>query len=192
MRGSGQEVRGGWVRNGRGRAGGIPRDTLHHTTLTKSPEHTRTFCAVRKSLVALALLLRERASRGLNAESPPCPNSPGLTNRPANPSPLPLGSSFVFCPPTQRSIIPNILPLYIVRAPRTPCLPAPPAWAPLGNKPPSFSTKYPPYQGSALPVQQIFCGRERKKAVCQGSTLPVRGENRRKTERRTAVWTLSR
>ena len=39
--------------------------TLQHTTLVKSPEYTRTFCAVRKSLVSLSLCLQERASRGL-------------------------------------------------------------------------------------------------------------------------------
>ena len=48
--------------------------TLQHTTLVKSPEYTRTFCAVRKSLVSLSLCLRERASRGLIV-----PLAPALT-----------------------------------------------------------------------------------------------------------------
>ena len=124
--------------------------------------------------------------------------TPGLPSRLACSCPLPRGSSFVVGPPTQRSIIPNILPLYIVRAPRTPCLPAPPAWAPLGNRTPIFSTKYPPCQGSVLPVSAGFlrkgteksrlsrkytscwgenCRKSREEeqrfGVCQGSVLPV-------------------
>ena len=35
------------------------------------------------------LCYRSRGSFGLRACSPPCPNSPGLTSRPANPGPLP-------------------------------------------------------------------------------------------------------
>ena len=50
---------------------GAGHDTLQHTTLVKSPEYTRTFCAVRKSLVSLSLCLRERASRGLNVPLAP-------------------------------------------------------------------------------------------------------------------------
>lgn len=60
--------------------------------------------------------------------------TPGLPSRLPDPSPLPLGSSFVFCPPARRSTIPSALPLYIVRAPRTLYLPAPPEQCHLAGK----------------------------------------------------------
>ena len=64
---------------------------------------------------------------------------------------------------------------------------------------PPFSTKYPPCQGSVLLVSAVFCElqqisgeKEREKAPCQGSALPVGAKIVEKTEKRTAVWPLSR
>ena len=60
---------------------------------------------------------------------------------------------------------------------------------PLGNKTLPFSTKYPLVKEAHFLLQQVFCGRERKKAVCQGSTLPIRGENCRKSRKKNSgLW----
>ena len=123
-------------------------------------------------------LVRQRASRGLNAESPPCPNSPGLTSRPANPSPLPRGSSFVVRPPTHREQV-GTSPCF-QRSLKLPQRPArcPASVVSLGG------------EGRARGPQYFFA--EKMLGWVLGSALPVGAKIVEKAERRTSVWALSR
>ena len=108
--GSGPGVGGGWVRDGRGRAGGFTSNALRRTTLANPRSAQELFVQSTKALPLARICYRSRGSFGLRACSPPCPNSPGLTSRPASPGPLPRRSSFVICPPTRGGQFSVVLP----------------------------------------------------------------------------------
>ena len=64
--------------------------------------------------------------------------------------------------------------------------PSPPAWVPLGNRTPSFSTKYPLVKEVHFLFQQVFWRKRTEKAACPGSTLPVGAKIVEKAEKKSS------
>ena len=127
-------------------------------------KRARTFCAQHKSLAACTDLLPLARLFWAKSMFTPLPQFP----RPCEPRclHLPAAAGVKFCcvahPPGGSEWAIALLPA-IVTASLNALPPAPPARVPLGNKTLPFSTKYPPCQGSVLPIGGEICRKNRKK-----------------------------